>query len=1057
MLSQEDDAPPEDPRLQWPKDQYTHGFKNQPRAKLRKQAYLVPPYPFDTKTSLGAAPLNQIVVYGFNPLQPIGAVLNLFKTWGDIEKWKNEMDPETGSNLGICTIRFKDPKEVQAHKPPNAIESARLAVALGNGQKVHGVKIRVELDQGGRKSRRMVESRVKARKKEELPREKPQPAKQEQAVPKPTTTSIVQASAAGPPPTAPKGPSGRPSRFREQPRSHIPLHLSQGPVKGFRSHSSTQHLTHSPVPPQTIAPQTIPLQSAPSSKHSVLSKITNQPYIFLSRNAVPPMSSTINHIALRLKSYREILDIHVDITGYYIIFYATRSGKEDARRCWEACNGKPLFTYIMELELFENGNPDFVRSPSPATKRLQQQKKEELAQRKREEEIDLEEEKKLRAKDFDPVEEAVEMVGRDISKMMLERFLISIARPTIKACLEEEIKAQNLATPIRQTTPVVVPSTLPTNIRIRKLKREDGRKPSWKEPPKIARKRKIHRTLYNFYSDDESSDDDTDARSSARGTEEPETRSQSRLSTEDDETDDESTSPRKRRSSSRLSTPLPSIETDLVTPVTPSSDKKRKLELIELESSPAKPAKRQKTDEIFDKYPDDVDMELMQMAGADEDATMEDVLTVEKPKKPKKEKLSKKQKQLIRNAEILKQVEEKHQEKKVVDHVFVKPELRVPEVPELTPGIEWAISKFTRLRTIEDNDSVILDLDGWHGLIFDDDDILLAQKALKKLKVPVTEDENMEAWAYKHQQIKAINRPPYTHDLLDPIGMVTTSTTVHGYYIPNKTGCARTEGYSKILNSEKSKYLPHRLKVQQAREERELVAKKDGKDLGAEAAEAAKVTADKLAARGNSRTTRVNNRRFALDLKGAQGANDTSDVLRFNQLKKRKKPVKFARSAIHNWGLYAMENIAENDMIIEYVGEQVRQQVADMREIKYLKSGIGSSYLFRIDENTVVDATKHGGIARFINHSCMPNCTAKIIKVGKDKRIVIYALRDIAQSKFYPLDFLFDIYDELKERILMHPKIDEELTYDYKFEREIGSTDRIPCLCGTVACKGFLN
>jgi histone-lysine N-methyltransferase SETD1 len=34
---------------------------------------------------------------------------------------------------------------------------------------------------------------------------------------------------------------------------------------------------------------------------------------------------------------------------------------------------------------------------------------------------------------------------------------------------------------------------------------------------------------------------------------------------------------------------------------------------------------------------------------------------------------------------------------------------------------------------------------------------------------------------------------------------------------------------------------------------------------------------------------------------------------------------------------------------------------------------------------------------------------------------------------------------------------DEELTYDYKFDREIGSTDRIPCLCGTAACKGFLN
>jgi len=90
-----------------------------------------------------------------------------------------------------------------------------------------------------------------------------------------------------------------------------------------------------------------------------------------------------------------------------------------------------------------------------------------------------------------------------------------------------------------------------------------------------------------------------------------------------------------------------------------------------------------------------------------------------------------------------------------------------------------------------------------------------------------------------------------------------------------------------------------------------------------------------------------------------------------------------------------------------------------------------SSYLFRIDEDTVIDATKMGGIARFINHSCTPNCTAKIIRVDNTKRIVIYALRDIAAN--------------------------EERTYDYKFEREIGSTDRIPCLCGTVACKGFLN
>jgi histone-lysine N-methyltransferase SETD1 len=108
--------------------------------------------------------------------------------------------------------------------------------------------------------------------------------------------------------------------------------------------------------------------------------------------------------------------------------------------------------------------------------------------------------------------------------------------------------------------------------------------------------------------------------------------------------------------------------------------------------------------------------------------------------------------------------------------------------------------------------------------------------------------------------------------------------------------------------------------------------------------------------------------------------------------------VRFDRSSIHGWGLYAEENISMGDMIIEYVGEKVRQRVADMREVMYTKQGIGSSYLFRIDDDMVIDATKKGGIARFINHSCMPNCTAKIIKVDGTKRIVIYALRDIVKG-----------------------------------------------------------
>jgi len=57
-------------------------------------------------------------------------------------------------------------------------------------------------------------------------------------------------------------------------------------------------------------------------------------------------------------------------------------------------------------------------------------------------------------------------------------------------------------------------------------------------------------------------------------------------------------------------------------------------------------------------------------------------------------------------------------------------------------------------------------------------------------------------------------------------------------------------------------------------------------------------------------------------------------------------------------------------MVIEYVGTSLRQSVADLREKQYEASGIGSSYLFRVDGETIIDATKTGNLARFINHSC---------------------------------------------------------------------------------------
>lgn len=290
-----------------------------------------------------------------------------------------------------------------------------------------------------------------------------------------------------------------------------------------------------------------------------------------------------------------------------------------------------------------------------------------------------------------------------------------------------------------------------------------------------------------------------------------------------------------------------------------------------------------------------------------------------------------------------------------------------------------------------DDDALVLDLDGWQTLVKDDEDLDFLKDTLYDTFPSNVGDVTI--WAWKQREVKFLNR-------YGEVGPAYTDMCIPGYFVPNTTGSARSEGRKRIFEAEKSKYLPHRIKVQKAREEREALAQTDPQTAPVDPAKAGST---KPVSNSTSRSTRVQNRRLAADINAQkqvlppQGGD--GDALRFNQLKKRKKPVRFARSAIHNWGLYAEENITANDMIIEYVGEKVRQQVADMRERRYLKSGIGSSYLFRIDENAVIDATKRGGIARFINHSCTPNCTAKIIRADGSKRIVIYALRDINKGQ----------------------------------------------------------
>eukprot|EP00941_MAST-03F_sp_MAST-3F-sp1_P001321 g1321.t1 len=145
--------------------------------------------------------------------------------------------------------------------------------------------------------------------------------------------------------------------------------------------------------------------------------------------------------------------------------------------------------------------------------------------------------------------------------------------------------------------------------------------------------------------------------------------------------------------------------------------------------------------------------------------------------------------------------------------------------------------------------------------------------------------------------------------------------------------------------------------------------------------------------------------------------------------------VEARRSTIHGWGLFTKKAFKRNEMIIEYVGEVVRQGVADLREKRYEEEGMGSCYLFRIDQNWIVDATRRGGIARFINHCCVPNGYSKTVKIGNDnsvgqgRKIIIFAKEDLPAGI--------------------------EVLYDYKFSREIDVELR--CNCGHKNCIGRMN
>ena len=1019
MLLQKDATRVTDPRLNI--QNYTRGAANGNKHKLRIAPYTLKKYAWDKATSVGPGPPTRIVVTGFDPLIPTTQLRNLFTSFGDIKDFRPVRDPTNGSLLSVCLIEFKDSVSLRGGSSTKAADAAHKAFRECNeGQhRVGGRLVRVKLDRDGSLGRHVAQTyiqkqTVKAKQAEEEVRklvEKEKPP--------------VEPS--GPPPSAPKGPSGRP-----------PVRPGLGPK-----------------PVEAARP--LPSKSNLIDEEPILGTIKREPYIFIAHCYVPVLSTTVPHLAKRLRHYN-VKEVRCDRTGYFIFFHSSRAGELDCERCYNECHMTELFTYVMNMEKEPYGNPSYERSPSPERVIEEKRQKEEQERLAKEAELDLEEEKQLRALSMDPVIEAIDIIRRELRNKLLEDVRSRVTGPALFDYLDpdkhgETRKRFNIEDPRDSqrsalqpgrpgTSPRGTPdpqfdplgarrqklglgvSMLP-RIRKGKTQREnllfaDERR---QRQPRRLDTRGLHHRLHQIHDEDES--DEERRASVTRDTEEQESRPLSRMSMTS-ESDDEALVNKSKARTGRSGIDWGDESEDEDEEATPGDEADKDSELADLQktldnlpptsrkrkgvmeeiaarkrlkghalSSSMLPSPSKSATEDSTPVPDATE------SGLDEDARLDASVDAEAPKKTKSKPKKKTKKQLFEERQAQKKVELLEAMPDVeVRTGMATPEIQLPEddaemeeqdLGPPPPEIKWTVSTEKPTRTVEDEPDLYLDLDGWQHLVKDDEDLRFLRSALQAHQS--SDVGNVVAWSYKQKKVKALNRNGSR-------GPVHDATRIEGYYVPNPTGSARTEGVKKILESEKSKYLPHRIKVQKQREEREARAKEDPATA---AVEAAKLAAATSSAKSASRSNRVNNRRLVADIAAQKQVLATTsgdgDALRFNQLKKRKKPVKFARSAIHNWGLYAMEGIAVNDMIIEYVGEKLRPQVAEMRERRYLKSGIGSSYLFRIDDNYVIDATKKGGIARFINHSCTPNCTAKIIRVEGTKRIVIYALRDIAQSE----------------------------------------------------------
>ena len=128
--------------------------------------------------------------------------------------------------------------------------------------------------------------------------------------------------------------------------------------------------------------------------------------------------------------------------------------------------------------------------------------------------------------------------------------------------------------------------------------------------------------------------------------------------------------------------------------------------------------------------------------------------------------------------------------------------------------------------------------------------------------------------------------------------------------------------------------------------------------------------------------------------------------------------VVFKRSPIHGTGGFARQSIPKGARVIQYVGERI-----DKRE-SLRRCAADNQYIFTLNQETDLDGNVAWNPARFVNHSCAPNCEAEV----EDNRIWLVARRDIQAG--------------------------EEITFNYGFDLE--DYHDYPCRCGAAHCVGFI-